>query len=83
MGFLMELRNRTAPHPFDEPHMTWSAEGEIVLEWRAGQKQLIFYIGNPQITFLKAWGDDIHDEMEEGGIGSSPQMSALWQWLKN
>ena len=83
MGFLVDFQNRVAPIASNAPHLTWSAEGEVVLEWRAGEKQLIFYIGNQNITFLKAWGDDIHNEMEEGGVGSSQDMSALWQWLKN
>ena len=83
MGFLVDFQNRVAPIASNAPHLTWSAEGEVVLEWRAGEKQLIFYINDQQITFLKAWGDDIHNEMEEGGISSRQQVSALWQWLKN
>ena len=83
MGFLADFQNRVAPIASDAPYLTWSAEGEIVLEWRAGEKQLIFYINDQQITFLKAWGDDIYNTMEEGGISSPQQVSTLWQWLKN
>lgn len=83
LEFLMNFQQHVAPLTTQMPYMTWSAEGEIVLEWRRGERQLIFYIDDQKISFLKAWGADIYQQMDEGKVLSTQEVNSLWQWLKN
>ena len=83
LGFLMDFQHNIASLTSQNPYITWSAEGEIVLEWRRGERQLIFYIDDQKICFLKAWGTDIYQQMEEGDVLSTQEINSLWQWLKN
>lgn len=82
-GFLMEFQQNIAPLSSQMPYMTWSTEGEVVLEWRRGERQLIFYINDKKIVFLKAWGTDIYEQMEDGDVLSTQEVNSLWQWLTN
>ena len=83
LEFLMNFQQSVASLVAETPYITWSAEGEVVLEWRRGERQLIFYIDDQKICFLKAWGTDIYQQMEEGDVLSTQEINSLWQWLKN
>lgn len=64
-----------------KPNVTASADGEIVLEWRQGPKNLTIYVGIQDIAYVKDWGIDLGNEMEDGYI-TSPDISInLWRWL--
>ena len=66
-----------------EPNVTASAEGEVVFEWRQGEKNLTVYIGNEIVAYVKDWGADIDTEMEDGYINSPSIRRSLWKWLTN
>lgn len=83
LEFLMDFQKSVAPLASQMPYVTWSAEGEVVLEWRRGERQLIFYINDKKIVFLKAWGTDIYEQMEDGDVLSTQEVNSLWQWLTN
>lgn len=54
----------------------------IEISWWRADKSLIFTIEeDAPISYLKAWGPNIHTEMEEGENPSEAQLIALWQWL--
>ena len=80
-SLLANFHYRIAPLSPNAPHITWSAEGEVVLEWRHEQKQLVFYMDTHSTTYLKAWGSNIYHEMEEGEVFSMREVYNLWQWL--
>lgn len=64
-----------------EPNVTASAEGEVVLEWRHGIKNLTIYIGNQSAEYVMDWGADINTEMEDGYANSPGIRQRLWRWL--
>ncbi len=64
-----------------EPNVTASAEGEVVFEWRQGEKHLTVYVGNEIVEYVKDWGADINTEMEDGYIDSPIIRHYLWKWL--
>jgi hypothetical protein len=56
-------------------------EGEIVLEWWNKQKKLTIYVCSDTIDFIKVWGSDIDNEMEDGSISLNNNIDFLWRWL--
>lgn len=56
-------------------------ELEVVLEWWCRNKKLTVYIENNTKTYIKVWGVDIDNEMEEGIISSDQDFVELWKWL--
>jgi hypothetical protein len=63
------------------PHMTLSDEEEIVFEWWHGEHKLTFYISSNAIQYLKVWGFNIWNDMDEGTNPSYEELVALWRWL--
>jgi hypothetical protein len=64
-----------------QPHVTSSAEGEIVLQWWNDPKRLTIYFSAHEATFIKSWGPDIETEMEDGDAASATSRARLWEWL--
>jgi hypothetical protein len=64
-----------------KPHVTASSEGEVVFEWWHEERDLTLYISVLEIEYVKAWGMNIHSEMEEGCIDSINTFLDLWKWL--
>lgn len=49
--------------------------------WRVDRSLIVTVeLGSP-VTFLKVWGADIYNDMEDGESPSGDQLIALWQWL--
>jgi hypothetical protein len=63
------------------PNVTASGEGEVVLEWRRGPKRLTIYIGEKDIEYVRAWGPDIHKDMDDGEADLIEIRQSLWKWL--
>lgn len=80
---LANFHLQLAPLSLHAPHITWSSDAEVVLEWRHNQKRLLFYVKENSVEYLKSWGSDIYEEMEEGQVFSPPEVARLWRWLKN
>ena len=70
-----------------KPLLNISIENEIVLEWWHKEKKLTIYVCPNTIDFIKVWGADMDDEMEDGSIDLSDNLSdndailSLWQWI--
>lgn len=62
------------------PHITASPQGDVVLEWWHDPKKLTVYISAQSTEYLKVWGTNIFEEMEEG-VTNSPL--ALMEWLQS
>ncbi|OGR11132.1 MAG: hypothetical protein A2341_12125 [Deltaproteobacteria bacterium RIFOXYB12_FULL_58_9] len=65
-----------------EPLVTASADGDVVLEWwGAGQKKLTIYVAAQLVEYVRVWGKDIHEEMDDGQVEDPASFVSLWQWL--
>jgi hypothetical protein len=64
-----------------EPLINLSIDSEIVFEWWHGTKKLTVYILRNTAEYIKVWGTDIDNEMEDGTSSSPTELTALWKWL--
>jgi hypothetical protein len=69
-------------HQLRKPHVATEGTGEVSLGWWYGDKSLTFFI-NPtgETEYLKAWGANIYNDMEEGFNPTDHQLIDLWRWL--
>ncbi len=63
------------------PNVTASGDGEVILGWRFGSKRLTIYVGEESVEYLKTWGPDINDNMDDGDASLTTVRQALWKWL--
>ena len=56
-------------------------EDEVVFEWWYNSKKITVYISPSGADFIKVWGSNIHNEMEDGEAVTSDQINSLWKWL--
>jgi hypothetical protein len=66
---------------WQHPNVTVSPEGEVVLEWWRGARKLTIYVAANGTSYLKVWGPNMHDEMEDGLLKSLDTATHLWTWL--
>jgi len=65
-----------------QPLLNISIDHEIVFEWWYKRRSLIIYVCPNTIDFIKVWGADMDNEMEDGSIYlKDNSLSFLWQWL--
>ena len=64
-----------------EPHVAASEDGDVLLEWWNKDRGLSIYISEEDVTYIKDWGPNIVDEMEDGVVASSATRRQLWHWL--
>lgn len=70
-------------NPWREPHVVADMEGDVVLEWWHQARKITLYISPTSVEFVKVWGPNIFDEMEDGTVRHSGDRRALWNWLHN
>lgn len=63
--------------PWREPHVSLDGEA-VILEWWCGAKKLTVYVQERSAEYVKVWGANIQDEMEEGEL---TEYLSLWTWL--
>jgi hypothetical protein len=66
-----------------KPHVTVDEDGDIMFEWWNGNKALTIYVSGDSVSYIKGWGLDIENEMEDGEATTSESRSSLWAWLMN
>ncbi|MGL5033566.1 MAG: hypothetical protein ACRC6M_07170 [Microcystaceae cyanobacterium] len=66
-----------------QPLLNISIDDEIVFEWWHKEKKLTIYVCPNTIDFIKVWGADMDDEMEDGSIylSNHDAILGLWQWI--
>lgn len=64
-----------------DPLLNISFENEIVLEWWNQDKKITIYVYEEVIDYIKVWGADIDNEMEDGSISLEEDLTDLWQWI--
>jgi hypothetical protein len=56
----------------------------VVLEWWHEDRKLDFDILGSNINYIKVWGADIDNEMEDGSITiNEGDLISLWKWIIN
>jgi hypothetical protein len=66
-----------------QPSILADVTEEVVFEWWSGKRKLSVYIGEKAIRYIKVWGIDINQEMEDGELSTGSKFSDLWAWLYN
>lgn len=68
-----------------EPLMNISINDEIVLEWWHKNKKITIYVCEDTIDYIKVWGTDMENEMEDGIVNlyDRDNLINLWQWLSD
>ncbi|CBN55687.1 hypothetical protein OSCI_2310005 [Kamptonema sp. PCC 6506] len=64
-----------------DPLLNISFENEIVLEWWNQEKKITIYVYEEVIDYIKVWGADMDNEMEDGSISLDEDLTDLWQWI--
>lgn len=64
------------------PHVGADEHGSVSLEWWYESRKLTLFVElGGDVTFLKSWGDNIHQDMEDGMIDSTDDFARLSRWL--
>lgn len=69
------------------PLISKNADDETVCEWWNGNRKLTIYADVDGLWYIKAWGADMDNEMEDGAIEVVNEMvenrvlKDLWSWL--
>ena len=63
------------------PLLNISGDNEIVLEWWNQSKKITIYVSEESIDYIKVWGADMDNEMEDGSISLEDDLTHLWQWI--
>lgn len=63
------------------PLLNISFDNEIVLEWWNQSKKITIYVSEEVIDYIKVWGADIDNQMEDGSISLKDDLTDLWQWI--
>ncbi|MUG97108.1 hypothetical protein F7734_34170 [Scytonema sp. UIC 10036] len=64
-----------------EPLINLGVDSEIVFEWWYENKKITVYILDNTAEYIKVWGHDIDNEMEDGSATSRDEILNLWKWL--
>jgi hypothetical protein len=65
-----------------EPHIGSNERGQVTLEWWQDACSLTLFIrSEDQVDYLKSWGSNILDEMEDGEVSRIADFVALSRWL--
>ncbi|MFN6528557.1 hypothetical protein [Nostoc sp. ChiSLP03a] len=83
--WLDKLRSVVAANQmwWNEPLVNLSLDSEIVLEWWHETKKLTVSILGNTAEYIKVWGTDIDNEMEDGTSSSLAELTDLWKWLSH
>lgn len=82
VNWIVELRKIVSLRKYwwSEPLVNTS-DAELVFEWWHDGKKITVYFSEENAEFIKVWGADIDNEMEEGIAETNDQIEALWKWL--
>lgn len=82
VNWIIELRKIVGLRKYwwSEPLVNISGS-EMVFEWWHGAKKVTVYFSETNAEFIKVWGADIDNEMEEGVAETNDQIEVLWKWL--
>ena len=64
------------------PALNLGMDGQLELQWWHGTKSLTLVVDGSKVSYLRAWGEDVQSEMEDGEVVDSPDFQNLWRWLQ-
>lgn len=65
-----------------KPHVAADENGDVTFEWWNGDKGLTIYVSaNGSVSYLKDWGPDIVDDMEDGLVSTPEKRREMWAWF--
>lgn len=76
------LTARKSCQGWTEPALNLGMDGQLEMQWWRGNKSLTLIVDHANISFLQAWGEDIHAEMADGDGVDADAFLALWSWLQ-
>lgn len=56
-------------------------DNEVLLEWFFEERDLSIYVTDESIEYIKSWGINVVDEMEDGVLRDPYEVATLWFWL--
>lgn len=68
-------------HPWQEPAITNSSEGEVMIEWNKLPYSLTLFITAESTDILRVWGPDMDHDMKEEKNVSDVQAVEAYRWL--
>lgn len=74
------FRHPSTASIWQNPYLSVSEDGEVVLEWWNGVRKLTIYVGAEGATFLKSWGLHLINDMEDGVLPDN-WVPRIWAWL--
>ncbi len=63
------------------PQIAADEDGDVMFEWWNGDKALTVYVSEDEVRYIKGWGLDAENEMEDGSPATPERRRALWAWL--
>jgi hypothetical protein len=64
-----------------EPNITVSEDADVVFEWWHDTRKLTVYVSSQGAEYIKVWGSDIFNEMEDGMADDAQTCRTMWAWL--
>lgn len=65
-----------------KPHVAADENGDVTFEWWNGDKGLTIYVSaDGSVSYLKDWGLDMVDDMEDGPVSNPEEFRDIWAWL--
>ena len=65
------------------PTISADESGAYVFEWWRGTKKLSVYADSNGVDFIRVWGVDSFNEMNDGPIDNDEEIKVLWVWLNS
>ncbi len=65
-----------------KPHVAADEHGDVTFEWWNGDKGLTIYVSaDGGVSYLRDWGLDVVEDMEDGPVSTSEERRELWAWF--
>lgn len=64
-----------------EPHFSTEDHGDVEFAWWNEDKTLLISITETDVHYLRVWGPDINNEMDENVNPTSEKLIEIWHWL--
>lgn len=80
--WLAAMSEKELPGWIHPTAISGSSDGEVVMEWWNGDRDLTVYFGASTQSLLRIWGTDMDDEMAEECPKDIDISVAAWTWLR-
>ncbi len=68
--------------PWVRPHVSADEGGDVTFEWWNSDKGLTIYVSaHDGVSYLKDWGPDMVDDMEDGPVSTPEERRDIWAWF--